>query len=899
MPRHGAARERYEDDSRQPIEPADDGVEIARVTLGFRGMSTRRASDGRDGEATPRDKGTGRFWALAVADAMERVESGAVGLTAVEAKARLARVGPNLIRTGGRRSDVGLLIRQFESPIVLILVFATAISGVLGDATDAVIILAIIALSGLLGFWQERGATRAVAALLAVVQVKVEVRRDGQVVEVPSTEIVPGDLVLLNAGDVIPGDGLIVETNALLVDEAALTGETYPAEKAPGVVPGDAPIARRTNSVFMGTHVTSGSGTALIVRTGDDTEFGKVSARLRARPAATTFERGMTAFGYLLVRVMLVLVAAVFVVNLILARPLVDSALFSLALAVGLTPQLLPAIVTISLSQGARLMARERVIVKRLDAIEDFGAMTILCTDKTGTMTSGTIKLEGTFDAGGIASDRVRQLAYLNARLQTGFTNPIDAAIVAATSGPDRQRLAELPYDFRRRRLSVLVAGVDDDDASPGPNLMITKGALEDVLRVCSTARGPGRPTVEIATVLASARAKFSELSGQGYRVLGIATRELAGRDRLTQADEAGMNFEGFLTFLDPPKPDAAATIADLAASGISVRMVTGDNRLAAAHIGRLVGLDADDVLTGDRIESLSDLELVERAARTAIFAEIEPTQKERIISALRAAGSTVGYLGDGINDAPALHAADVGISVDTAVDVAKESAAIVLLDKDLRVLRDGVRQGRRTFANTMKYVFTTTSANFGNMLSMAGAAALLPYLPLLADQILLINFLTDFPATTIATDRVDPEQLDRPHSWDLGFVRSFMIGFGLVSSAFDFLTFGVLRLGFGADATLFRSGWFLESVATELAVLFVLRTRRPFIRSQPSRLLAAASLGLLVVTLIVLYSPLGALLGLEPLPPAILGALGLITVGYVTATEIAKRAFYRSNVGS
>jgi Mg2+-importing ATPase len=605
----------------------------------------------------------------------------------------------------------------------------------------------------------------------------------------------------------------------------------------------------------------------------------------------------MTEFGYLLVRVMLVLVAAIFVVNVILARPLIDSALFSLALAVGLTPQLLPAIVIISLSQGARLMARERVIVKRLDAIEDFGAMTILCTDKTGTMTSGAVTLESALDFDGHPSDRVRRLAYLNAKLQTGFTNPIDAAIVAAAaSGQDGRRLAELPYDFKRRRLSVLVAGADLGGGTPSPNLMITKGALEDILAVCSTAPDAAGKLVEIAPLLASVRAHFSELSGQGYRVLGVATRELAGRDSLTPADESGMAFEGFLTFVDPPKQDAAATIADLAAIGISVRMITGDNRLVAAHIGHLVGLDAADVLTGDRIQALSDQELADQAARIAVFAEIDPTQKERIIRALRTTGSTVGYMGDGINDAPALHAADVGISVDTAVDVAKESAAIVLLDKDLGVLLQGVRQGRRTFANTMKYVFTTTSANFGNMLSMAGAAVLLPFLPLLPYQILLINFLTDLPATTIATDRVDPEQLDRPQSWNLGFVRSFMIVFGLVSSVFDFLTFGVLRLGFGADATVFRSGWFLESVATELLVLFVLRTRRPFFRSQPSRLLAAASLGILAVTLLVLYGPFGSVLGLEPLPPAILGALTVITFGYVAATEIAKRAFYRKN---
>jgi len=857
------------------------------------------ATDGSraHGAATQTRTGATPFWTLTATEAEDQIKSGSDGLTGAEAKARLARVGPNQIGTGGRTSDFRLLLRQFDSPIMWILIFATVLSGLLGDVTDAVIILAIIAMSGLLGFWQERRATRAVEALRKMVQINVEVRRDGRVVEVPSTEIVPGDLVLLNAGDVIPGDGLVVESNQLLADEAALTGESYPAEKVPGVVPADAEIAKRTNTVFMGTHVASGSGSALIVLTGGNTEFGQVSARVHVRPAPTSFERGMTAFGNLLVQVMVVLTVGILIANVVLGRPLIESALFSLALAVGITPQLLPAIVTISLSQGARAMARGRVIVKRLDSIEDFGAMTILCTDKTGTMTSGAVQLEGALDPDGHSSDRVRRLARLNARLQTGFTNPIDAAIVAATSGPDGKRLAELPYDFQRRRLSVLVAGDGEEGGGKGPNLMITKGGLDDVLAVCSTARDAAGRVAELAPMLAAVRAHFSELSDQGQRVLGVATRELAGRDSLTQADEAGMTFEGFLTFVDPPKPDAAKTIADLAASGISVRMITGDNRLVSAHIGGLVGLDATRVLTGDRIEALSDQELADQAPQTSIFAEIEPTQKERIIHALRTTGASVGYMGDGINDGPALHAADVGISVDTGVDVAKESAAIVLLDKDLGVLLEGVEQGRRTFANTMKYVRTTTSANFGNMASMAGAAVLLPFLPLLPGQILLINFLTDLPATTISTDDVDDEELERPHSWDIAYVRAFMIVFGLVSSVFDYLTFGVLRLGFDAGPELFRSGWFLESVATELLVLFVLRTRRPFFRSRPSRLLTWSSLGILAVTLLILYTGLGSTLGLESLPVSILGALVAITLGYVAATEIAKVAFYRSKL--
>jgi P-type Mg2+ transporter len=829
------------------------------------------------------------FFQMTLEAAFDRLESRPTGLSSAEAEARRARFGPNTIEGTGRAGSFGLLIRQFESPIILILVVATVLAGLLGDVADTLIILAIIALSGLLGFWQERGAAQAVAALLAVVRVQAEVIRDGTTVELPVEDLVPGDVVMLNAGDIVPADCLVIESRRLLVDEAALTGETFPVEKAPGPVSADGPIAQRTNAVFMGTHVASGSASVLVAQTGRATVFGHVSSRLAERHVATSFERGMTAFGYLLVRAMVVLVVAIFIVNVVLARPLIDSALFSLALAVGLTPQLLPAIVTISLSEGARMMARERVIVKRLDSIEDFGAMSILCTDKTGTMTAGSIILAGAYGVDGQPSERVLRLAHINACFQSGFSNPIDAAIMAAANVnvADVHRLDELPYDFSRKRLSVLV----EEDGVPH---VVTKGALDNILAVCTQAELPTAEVVALGTMAPGIKSRYESLSSQGFRVLGVATRAAGSATRLAANDESDLVFCGFLTFLDPPKPGATSMLHELAASGISVRMITGDNRLVAAHVGGMVGLDPSAVLTGAEIDRLDDATLAARAGATAIFAEVEPLAKERIVRALRASGAVVGYLGDGINDAPALHAADVGISVDTAVDVAKEAASIVLLAKDLEVLLHGVRQGRRTFANTMKYVFTTTSANFGNMLSMAVAAAVLPFLPLLAGQILLINFLTDFPATTIATDAVDPEQLDQPHSWDIGFVRRFMLVFGAISSTFDLLTFGVLRLGFAADATLFRSGWFLESVATELAVLFVLRTRRPFFRSRPSGLLTASSLSVAGLALVIPYSPLAPLLGLDGPQPTVLAALVAITALYAAATEIAKRWFYR-----
>ena len=834
-------------------------------------------------------------WSLDVDDALRAAGSSANGLTTAEAAARRTRYGPNALETKGRRDDLALLAGQFTSPIVLILVFATIVSGALGDLSDALIILAIIALSGALGFWQERGATKAVDALLAVVQVKSEVVRDGVQAEIPLVDVVPGDISVLNAGDVIPGDCLVVESNSLLVDEAALTGETYPVEKSAGTIAAATPLAQRLNALFLGTHVVSGSGRALVVNTGRDTEFGRISGRLTQKPSPTGFERGMTQFGLLLVRAMLVLVVAIFVINIILARKLIDSALFSLALAVGLTPQLLPAIVTISLSQGARLMARERVIVKRLEAIEDFGAMSILCTDKTGTMTVGLVELEGALGIDGKPNSDVRRLALLNAKLQTGFANPIDQAIVDGVKDVDvstARRLDELPYDFTRKLLSVLVA---DGKATE----IVTKGACEPVLAVCSKALAPDGKVVAIDEQRAAIIGQFEKLSAQGYRVLGVASCDAPGQTKLAATDEANLVFRGLVTFLDPPKESAKATIADLGAAGISVRMITGDNHLVAACIAPLVGLDPTGALTGADIKALDDSTLATRVPGVQVFSEIEPTDKERIIRALRATGAVVGYMGDGINDAPALHAADVGISVDSAVDVAKQAAAIVLLDKDLRVLLDGVRQGRRTFANTMKYVFTTTSASFGNVLSMAIAAVVLPFLPLLAGQILLINFLTDFPATTIATDEVDPEQLDKPHAWNLEFVRNFMIVFGAISSSFDILTFIVLRLGFNADQTLFRSGWFLESVASELVVMFVLRTRRPFFRSRPGLLLIGSSIAVGLLTLAIPYSPFADPLGFVGPSLAVLITLALITVAYVVTTEVAKAPFYRSTRGT
>jgi len=795
-----------------------------------------------------------------------------VGLSSSEAARRLAANGPNRIATTVRRRGLRLLLAQFANPIILILVVATVLAMLLGDLTDGSIILVIIAASGILGFWQEHQAGRAVDALLARVQVHADVLRDGRETPVPLDEIVVGDVLMLRAGDIVPADCQVLSSRNLLIDEAALTGESFPVEKD------------RAGALFMGTHAISGEGSALVLRTGRSTKYAAVYQRLASRDVTTSFERGMTRFGFLLVRAMAVLVTVILVVNLLLGRPAIDAVLFSLALAVGLTPQLLPAIVALSLAAGARRMAEQKVIVKRLDAIEDFGGMTVLCTDKTGTLTAGAVQLDRAVGLDGAPSPVVLRLAGLNAGLQRGFGNPIDEAILAAGAAaePPVKLLDEVPYDFARKRLSVLC---DDGDQ----RLLICKGALAGVLESCTTARTPAG-VVPMAQVETATRKLFEELSSGGYRVLAVATRTMPGRDEAGVADEAGLTLEGLLAFHDPAKAGAAGAVAELAALGVSMRLVTGDNRLAAAHVAQSVGL-GQKLLTGPEIELLDDQALAGRIADVRVFAEVEPLHKERVVQALRARGEVVGFLGDGINDAPALHAADIGISVDTAVDVAKESASIVLLEKDLDVIADGVRQGRRTFANTLKYVRVTVSANFGNMLSMAAASVFLPFLPLLPRQILLLNLLTDIPGTAIATDTVDAEQLAAPRKWDLVGIRNFMIIFGLISSVFDIATFVVLRWGFGAGADVFRTGWFLESTATELAVMLVLRTARPLLHSRPSNTLLLSSVAVAAVAFALPYTPvLGGLLGLTPLPGTILAVLGALTVAYVLANEVAKR---------
>jgi Mg2+-importing ATPase len=803
------------------------------------------------------------------------------GLTTIEARKRLAKFGENRLKAESRSSPIILLLRQFKSPIILILIGAAVVSLFLQDRTDAILILLIVLASGLLGFWQEHSATSAVAKLRAMVETKTRVLRDGRETLVPLAEIVPGDIVLLSAGAIIPGDARLIEARELFVNEAVLTGETFPVDKNPEA------------EIFLGTHVVSGWGKAIILHTGKKTRFGKIAESLRLRRPETEFEHGIRRFGYLLAEVTLLLVLAIFFFNVFLHKPVLDSFLFALALAVGLTPQLLPAIITINLSHGARRMAQQKVIVKRLAAIENFGSMNVLCSDKTGTITEGKIDIRATIDAEGNQSAKVSLYAYLNAANEAGFVNPIDEAIRAHPPADCSgwKKLDELPYDFVRKRLSILCE-------KENRQVLIAKGALSQILEICVDAELSDGRRAQVATVRAQIDQQWRKFSSQGCRVLGVAYRDNASDIcGITRQDERNLTFLGLIALSDPPKPGIKATLEELAQLGIRLKIITGDNTLIATHLAREVGLNADKILGGREIRKMSGAALMRQATKVDIFAEIEPNQKERLILALKKAGHVVGYIGDGINDASALHAADVGLSVDGAVDVAREAADFVLLEHDLEVLVDGVREGRRTFANTLKYVFIATSANFGNMFSMAGASLFLSFLPLLPKQILLINLLTDFPEMTIANDSVDEESVRQPRRWDIAFIRRFMIVFGLVSSIFDYLTFGAL-IWTKTTIEQFRAGWFVESVVSAALIVLVIRSRRPLFKTRPARLLIWATAATIVIALILPSLPWARLLGFEPLPASLYIMIGLIVAGYVVMAELAKHFFYR-RVGS
>lgn len=771
---------------------------------------------------------------------------------------------------------------------MLLLILVVILSAFLGDTYDAFIVLAILLISALLSFLQELHAGRAVEKLLQIIEVTHLVVRDGREVSVPAQEVVPGDVVLLNAGDLIPADCRIIESNELHVNESTLTGESFPVEKAPGILPEDTPLHQKSNCLWQGTSVVSGTARALAVHTGSTTIFGQMAHSL-TQVTSTAFEAGLKSFGYFLLRITVLLSVIILGTSLYLDKPFFNSLLFALALAVGMAPELLPAIMTFAMAAGAKRMVERKVIVKRLSSIFNFGEVNVLCTDKTGTITEGTAKVYDIVNSAGKPDPQARLYAFLNASFQQGFSNPIDEVIrTLPLKTEGYEKIDEIPYDFIRKRLSIAVRNASG-------NLIITKGALPNVLEVCSFFLDEaGTEQMLDETHRQQISAKLEAYSQEGLRVLGIASKKTSKSD-ITHADEQEMVFQGFILLEDKLKEGAQDSIGRLGKMGIAVKIITGDNRLAALHVAKALGIPGDSVITGQELNSMAPEALTVKAAAVDIFAEIEPHQKERIVRALQMSRYRVAYLGDGINDVAAIHAADTGISTNNAVDVAKEAADFVLLEKDLEVLADGVHEGRKSFANSMKYIFATTGATFGNMFSVAGASVLLPFLPMLPKQILLTNLITDFPYLAVATDRVDEEQLLRPLQWDIHLIRRFMLVFGLHSSFFDFATFYTLFFYFGLRDAPFQTGWFLESIATELIIIFVIRTRKPLLKSKPGKPLLLVAVLALAVTVWLPISPLAPALNLTIAHQAQAIALAGIVLCYALTAELLKLWFFRS----
>jgi Mg2+-importing ATPase len=818
------------------------------------------------------------------------------GLSGRQASARRRRLGANRLAAPGGTSIARRIAQRLLDPLVAVLVAASAISALTGDTVSFGIVAVVVIISIALDLVQEHRAGRAVDALQRSVALRVRALRDGQAVELPADALVPGDVIQLSAGNLVPADGRLLAAGDFFVNQAALTGEAWPVEKRPADTParGDDRLAA-AHAVFQGSSVVSGSATLLVCATGAATELGRLAHTLAADPPPTAFERGTRRFGLLLTRATLAMVLFVLLVNTLGHKPLLESFLFAVALAVGLTPELLPMIVSVTLARGAVRLSRQQVITKRLSAVQDLGAMDVLCTDKTGTLTEAALRVERVLDPAGRDSESVFTLAWLNARFETGLKAALDDAILAHGT-PDASawaKLDEVPFDFERRRVSVLLQRGDE-------RLLIVKGAPEDVLRLSAWVdddNGDGGATPQPLDDGGRARigALFDDCSAQGLRLLGVARRAIADDTVDVSADdEHDLVFAGFVAFADPPKPSAGAALASLQAHGVTPKIVTGDNEAVTRHLCGTLGLPVAGVLTGPQVAAMDDAALRAAAERANLFCRVTPEQKNRIVRALQAGGHVVGYLGDGINDAPPLHSADVGISVEGGVDVAKQAADLVLLEPDLAVLLDGVREGRRTLLNVAKYVRMATSSNFGNMASMAAAALFLPFLPMRPVQILLNNLLYDVSELAIPTDRVDDAELQRPQRWDITAVRNFMLGFGLLSSAFDLMTFAVLYLVLEVPVAQFQTAWFVESMTTQVLVIFVIRSARPAWRDRPSGALALASLGVAAVAVALPYAGWAAAFGFTPLPGPVLAALAALTVAYLVAAETLKHLFPR-----
>ncbi|MGZ3677356.1 MAG: magnesium-translocating P-type ATPase [Ktedonobacterales bacterium] len=818
------------------------------------------------------------------------------GLSSEEAQRRLTRYGANEPTHPSRFAALTQLLTFMVNPLVIILLVASLISGVLGERLNAVIIVTMVMLSVTINFLQSYRSQKAVEQLRTSVALKCTVRRDGRWQEISRAAVVPGDIIRLTAGDLVPADARLIEARDVHVQQAALTGESLPVEKeAIDEAPSSRSLAESPHIVLLGTSVVSGLATAVVIATGRATAFGDIAARLAARPPETAFDRGLRQFSMLIMRTVILLVLFVLTVNLAFKHNALESLLFAVALAVGLTPEFLPMITTVTLGQGARHMARQKVIVKHLAAIENFGSMDILCSDKTGTLTSGEMVLDRCIDPLGHPANRTLLLAYINSTYETGIRSPLDATILAHTQIDvgAYQKLDEIPFDFERRRLSVVVAHGDE-------RILITKGAPESILPQCiafELAQAPDQPP-EIRHLDTDSRAQcealFQKLCSDGYRVLAVASRTMPPQPAYRANDEAELTLSGYLAFFDPPREDVAETLTALRRDGIEVKILTGDNELVTRHICQQVGLDGARIVLGDELDHMSDPALGQIAEQTTIFARVSPSQKNRIMIALKARKHVVGFLGDGINDAPSLHMADVGISVATAVDVAKDAAEIILLERSLRVLHQGVLEGRKAFGNVMKYLLMGTSSNFGNMFSMAGAVVFLPFLPMLPTQILLNNFLYDFSQITIPTDNVDESFIRKPHHWDISLIRNFMIYIGPISSIYDFLTFWAMLSLFHASQELFHTGWFVESLATQTLVIFIIRTAGNPLKSRPSRPLAITTIAIVLIGVLLPYTPLAYALGFVPLPIGYFIFLLGTVLTYLLLVEVVKRRLMR-----
>lgn len=824
------------------------------------------------------------YWSLSAGELTARLGTGTDGLDQANALERMREQRNEDAGESHLYKKLAILLSQYKSPLVLILVFASGLALAMGEYSDSVIILIILLLSGLLSYIQERNANQAVEKLKALVTNKVLVKRQGRTMEVDADQVVQGDVIILDAGDIIPADAVILQSNDLHVNEAILTGESFPSEKSYGSCPETTPVKERKNVVFKGTNVINGSATVVSVYTTRYTEVDKIASSLSARPLATAFEKGMRRFGFLLMRIAVTIALLILVINILLRKPVIDSMLFTLALAVGMTPELLPAIITITLSKGAKRMAEKKVIVKKLAAIQNLGEMDVLCSDKTGTLTEGTVKVQSAVGYNGVESERVLQYARLNAFFESGFSNPIDEALKddGHIDINGFTKTDEIPYDFLRKRLSVVLE-------TPDGHVLITKGAFAEVLRCCSEVETE-RGIEKIGLFEGGITRQFALFSESGLRTIAVAYKNICGSSLATKADESAMIFLGFIVLFDPPKKGIYESLRRLQALGIRLKLVSGDNQLVVKHLSSTIGLPTSEIITGADLLKISEDALSLKVNQVDVFAEIEPVQKERIIRALQKTGHAVGFLGDGINDSGAIKAADVGISVDTGSDISKETADIILLDKSIEVIKDGVMEGRRTFMNTLKYIFVTTSANFGNMLSMAAASLWLSFLPLLADQVLLNNFLSDIPALAIGNDNVDKEAMGSPKRWSMRYIQRFMIVFGLQSSLFDMLTFLVLLHYFHTDISSFRTAWFTESLITQVLILLVVRTRLRIWKSKPGKWLLLITVILLILAISLSYLPFSRYFELMPLRGGVLAAVLIIAFLYISSAELIKR---------